>query len=66
MIEKTEKEGDESDAPKESGLAFSFAKVWSADKDQLEDVADEDQVDSWAHTLQKINEVREKERRVKN
>ncbi|KAJ2932680.1 hypothetical protein H1R20_g4415, partial [Candolleomyces eurysporus] len=62
LIEKTEKEGDESDAPKESGLAFSFAKVWSADKDQLEDVADEDQVDSWAQTLQKINEVRDKER----
>ncbi|KAF5323433.1 hypothetical protein D9611_005738 [Ephemerocybe angulata] len=61
LIEKTEKEGDGSDVPKE-GAAFSFAKVWSADKDQLEEVADEDQVDSWAQTLVKINEEREKER----
>lgn len=61
LIEKTEKEGDGSDAPKD-GAAFSFAKVWSAEKDQLEDVPDEDQVDSWANTLTKINEEREKER----
>lgn len=61
LIEKTEKEGDESDAPKD-GAAFSFAKVWSAEKDQLEDVQDEDQVDSWANTLEKINVERQKER----
>ena len=28
--------------------------MWTAGKDSLEDLADEDQVDSWAATLQKI------------
>ncbi|KAE9408278.1 hypothetical protein BT96DRAFT_914203 [Gymnopus androsaceus JB14] len=61
LIAKTEKEGDEETAPKE-GAAFSFAKIWTADKDELEEVADDDQfeVDSWAQTLQKINEERAK------
>ena len=61
LIAKTEKEGDEETAPKE-GAAFSFAKIWTADKDELEEVADDDQfeVDSWAQTLQKINDERAK------
>lgn len=41
-------------------MSFSFAKVWAAEKDTLEDVADEDQGDSWAQTLQKITAEREK------
>lgn len=37
--------------------AFSFAKIWSADKDELEEVQDDvngDQTDSWAQTLERI------------
>ncbi|KAJ4484899.1 hypothetical protein C8J55DRAFT_472367 [Lentinula edodes] len=61
LITKTEKEGDQENAPKE-GAAFSFAKIWTADKDELEEIADEDQfeVDSWAQTLQRINDERAK------
>lgn len=37
---------------------FSFAKVWSADKDSLEEIDDNiedpEEQDSWAQTLQKI------------
>jgi len=62
LIEKTETEGDATDAPKEGGAAFSFAKIWSADKDQLDEVPDDDQVDSWAQTLEKINEELQKEK----
>ncbi|CAA7268012.1 unnamed protein product [Cyclocybe aegerita] len=60
LIEKTEKEAVP-EAPKAGGgLAFSFAKIWAADKDDLEEVADDDQGDSWAQTLQMINAEREK------
>lgn len=45
----------------ESGLSFSFAKIWAADKDSLEDVQEDDQTDSWAQALQKITIEREKE-----
>uniref|UniRef100_A0A0W0FGI3 Putative SNF2 family DNA-dependent ATPase n=1 Tax=Moniliophthora roreri TaxID=221103 RepID=A0A0W0FGI3_MONRR len=58
LIEKTEKEGDAEEAPKEGALTFSFAKIWTSDKDRLEEVHDEEepqQQDSWAMTLQKIN-----------
>ncbi|KAJ4002497.1 SHREC complex subunit Mit1 [Lentinula boryana] len=59
LIAKTEKEGDKELAPKE-GAAFSFAKIWTAEKNGLEEIADEGQfeVDSWTQTLQKINEER--------
>ncbi|KAF9020320.1 hypothetical protein BDZ89DRAFT_1072318 [Hymenopellis radicata] len=61
LIEKTEQEkGDEQDASKEGGGMFSFAKIWTADRDTLEEVRDEDQGDSWAVTLQKINAERQK------
>lgn len=43
-------------------MSFSFAKVWAADKDSLEEVEDIDQGDSWAQTLQKITEERDKVR----
>lgn len=38
---------------------FSFAKVWSAEKDSLEEISEEtaqqvEQVDSWAQTLERI------------
>ncbi|KAJ3512355.1 hypothetical protein NLJ89_g3566 [Agrocybe chaxingu] len=60
LIEKTEKEAV-LEAPKAGGgLAFSFAKIWAADKDDLEEVADDDQADSWARTLQMISAEREK------
>ncbi|TFK36879.1 hypothetical protein BDQ12DRAFT_686022 [Crucibulum laeve] len=61
LIAKTEKEGDQEEAPKEGGLTFSFAKIWAADKDSLEEIEDDDQADSWAQTLQKIEAERAKE-----
>ncbi|TFK30824.1 hypothetical protein FA15DRAFT_608326 [Coprinopsis marcescibilis] len=61
LIEKTEKEGDGSEGPREGGLAFSFAKVWASNKNDLEDVGDDDQVDSWAKTLQNINKEKQRE-----
>ncbi|KAF8973574.1 hypothetical protein BDZ97DRAFT_1690769 [Flammula alnicola] len=61
LLEKTEMEAVQ-EAPKAGGgLAFSFAKIWAADKDSLEEVVEDDQKDSWAQTLQKINAEREKE-----
>ncbi|KAH7930550.1 hypothetical protein BV22DRAFT_56154 [Leucogyrophana mollusca] len=58
LVEKTEKEGDQENEAKESGLAFSFAKVWAADKDSLEEiednVLDNEQGDSWAQALERI------------
>ncbi|PPQ64493.1 hypothetical protein CVT26_002032 [Gymnopilus dilepis] len=62
LLEKTEKEAVK-EAPKAAGgLSFSFAKIWSADKDAMEDVVEDDQTaDSWAMTLAKINAEREKE-----
>ncbi|KAG6854234.1 hypothetical protein C0991_009252 [Blastosporella zonata] len=59
LVEKTEKEGDEQEQVKE-GMSFAFAKVWAADKDSLEEVEDVDQGDSWAQTLKKITEERDK------
>lgn len=53
LIERTEEIGDEEDKPKE-GMNFSFAKVWAADKDNLEEIEDNDQVDSWTQALEKI------------
>jgi chromodomain-helicase-DNA-binding protein 4 len=60
LIEKTETEDEQ---PKEEGEdtshAFSFAKVWTAENDCLEEVDDQAReptgtVDSWAHTLELI------------
>lgn len=45
-------------------MTFSFAKVWAADKDGLEEMADEEadteQADSWAQTLKRIEDERAK------
>ncbi|KAF8913030.1 SNF2 family N-terminal domain-containing protein, partial [Gymnopilus junonius] len=60
LLEKTEKEAVK-EVSKAAGLSFSFAKIWSADKDTMEDIVEDDQTDSWAMTLQKINAEREKE-----
>lgn len=61
LLEKTEKEAVK-EAPKAAGgLSFAFAKIWAAENDSLEEVVEEDQTDSWAQTLQKINTEREKE-----
>jgi len=61
LLEKTEKEAVK-EAPKAAGgLSFSFAKIWAAEKDSLEEVVEEDQTDSWAQTLQKLNTERQKE-----
>ncbi|OBZ79352.1 Chromatin remodeling factor mit1 [Grifola frondosa] len=67
LIEKTEKEGDQAEPEAATGMSFAFAKVWSADKDALEDMADEaeenvDQVDSWTQALERIAAERTKER----
>ncbi|KAJ7783591.1 SNF2 family DNA-dependent ATPase [Mycena maculata] len=61
LIDKTEKEAEPEQSNEEGALSFSFAKIWAAGKDSLEDVVEEeDNGDSWAQTLQKINEEREK------
>lgn len=67
LIEKTENEGDKTEAPNEGGMTFSFAKVWAADKDSLEDIEDtaenNGQGDSWAQALQLIELERQKEKK---
>jgi hypothetical protein len=60
LIEKNEREVQQTEATNEGVLSFSFAKIWAADKDSLEEVEDDDQGDSWAQTLQKITAEREK------
>jgi chromodomain-helicase-DNA-binding protein 4 len=42
-------------------LTFSFAKVWAANKDELEEIVEEDQTDSWAQALQKLNEHKQED-----
>ena len=58
LIERTEIEGEKDVVANESGLQFSFAKVWAADKDTLEDIdevtQDISQDDSWAQALERI------------
>jgi hypothetical protein len=47
---------------KEHGPAFSFAKIWAADKDSLEEITEDipgDQGDSWAQALKRIADVQE-------
>lgn len=60
LIEKTETEGDDREQAEAANNAFSFAKVWSATKDSLDDLVEEEtgaegsQMDSWAQTLATI------------
>ncbi|KAI8990487.1 SNF2 family N-terminal domain-containing protein [Trametes punicea] len=67
LIEKTEKEGDQVETDAGAGSLFSFAKVWSAEKEGLEELPDEeadhpDEADSWVKALQLIATERAKER----
>ena len=66
LIEKTEKEGDQQEPAAGENAAFSFAKVWAADKDGVEELQDnveqQAQEDAWAQTLARIAEERMKER----
>jgi hypothetical protein len=68
LIEKTENEETKEVAPTEGDFSFSFAKIWAAGKNTLEEVADdlpqEHEVDSWANTLQRIEAVKQMERKV--
>ncbi|KAI0094367.1 SNF2 family N-terminal domain-containing protein [Irpex rosettiformis] len=69
LIEKTETEGDQLEPQAGEGAAFSFAKIWSADKDELEELETDNaekeaQDDAWAKTLQRIAEERAKEQLV--
>jgi hypothetical protein len=60
LIEKTETgEGQPEEAGEDTNHAFSFAKVWAAENDGLEEMANPvhehtETVDSWTHTLQLI------------
>jgi hypothetical protein len=58
LIEKTQREAVQEKSGG-SSLTFSFAKVWAANKDDLEEVVEDDQTDSWAQALQKLNEHRQ-------
>ncbi|KAI0271427.1 hypothetical protein BC834DRAFT_441990 [Gloeopeniophorella convolvens] len=73
LIEKveTEEQKPEETTSEDNGHAFSFAKVWTAENNGLEDVDGQDlntagAVDSWAHTLEVIakeqNQIRAAER----
>ncbi|KAJ6627101.1 SNF2 family N-terminal domain-containing protein [Mycena sp. CBHHK59/15] len=64
LIDKTEQEAEPEQVNEEGALSFSFAKIWSAEKDSLEDVVEDDgdQGDSWAQTLQKISADQERTR----
>ena len=57
-MKREELEEEQSEGNKDNTL-FSFAKVWSAEKDSLEELSEEaaqqaEQVDSWAQTLERI------------
>ena len=61
LIEKTEQEG-ETEERTTDGLSFSFAKIWATDKENLEEIPDDEQEqgDSWAQTLQRMNAEKDK------
>ena len=59
LIEKTETDEQPKETGEDTGHAFSFAKVWTAENDGLEEVDDQAHepsgtVDSWTHTLELI------------
>ena len=69
LIEKTEKEGDQTEATGQNQPeAFSFAKIWASDKDALTEMNDADSEhaneagDSWAQVLAKLEAERGKTR----
>lgn len=60
LVEKTEKEGDQVEPDSGgAGSLFAFAKVWSADKEGLEELAEglpepAEEADSWSKALELI------------
>lgn len=60
LILKTEQQPQDSQADSEKATSFTFAKIWTADKEDGEEVGDEDHGDSWTQTLQTINAERDK------
>jgi chromodomain-helicase-DNA-binding protein 4 len=60
LIEKTEtEEGQVEETGGDTGQAFSFAKIWTAEVGELEEMADlahehTEAADSWVHTLELI------------
>lgn len=60
LIERTEKEGDQNEPEDQSKALFSFAKIWSTEKNSLEELPDNDgaegSADSWADVLSKIEQ----------
>ncbi|KAH8835703.1 SNF2 family DNA-dependent ATPase [Flagelloscypha sp. PMI_526] len=62
LLEKTESMiPDESTDDKQPGaMSFAFAKVWTAEQDALQEIEEDTQVDSWAETLKKITEERDR------
>lgn len=67
LIEKTEKEGDQlEETGQNQNSAFSFAKVWAADKEALTEMSDVTSEhtgevnDSWAQVLAKLEAERGK------
>jgi chromodomain-helicase-DNA-binding protein 4 len=66
LIEKTQTATPEEETTKDGGLSFSFAKIWAADKDSLEELADDlptnQPSDSWEQTLRRIETEIQKEK----
>lgn len=65
LIEKTETEGDESEEST-AGANFSFAKIWTSEKESLEELQEDanldQQSDAWQLALQRLAQERETER----
>jgi chromodomain-helicase-DNA-binding protein 4 len=59
LITRTEQIPEVTDAKEKGSELFSFGKIWTANKDAVEDLGDDNQTDSWAVTLMKINSERE-------
>lgn len=62
LIDKVETEDGDDHTGQSNSNVLSFAKVWSAQNDELDELAeaeDRNQVDSWALALQKISEKEE-------
>ena len=60
MIEKTEtEETPREETGEDTGQAFTFAKVWTAENEELEELEDQElehteTTDTWAHALELI------------
>jgi chromodomain-helicase-DNA-binding protein 4 len=62
LIERTEKQGDvDTQRSEGASFSFSFAKIWTTDPTNTQELLDDDQTDSWAQTLQRITTEKEAE-----